>query len=140
MKLTKQYFFLFLILLLAVFLYYSLGIFDTVEGMVNQINNKLSNNNNNYYNPQSDISGIPKRNIPPGQEDLYILKSNIVPPVCPVCPTIINKCTDKEKCPPCPPCGRCPEPSFECVKRPTYKAENSYLPVPVLSDFSSFGM
>jgi hypothetical protein len=93
-----------------------------------------------YATPQNTVNGIPGKNIPPGQEDLYILKSEIVPPVCPACPTIINNCTGKEKCPPCPPCGRCPEPSFECVKRPTYKPDNPYLPVPVLSDFSSFGM
>ena len=26
----------------------------------------------------------------------------------------------KDTCPPCPPCARCPEPSFECKKVPTY--------------------
>lgn len=95
-----------------------------------------------YATPQNTIDGISRRSIPPGQEDLYILKSQVVPPVCPACPTIINKCSDsgREKCPPCPPCGRCPESSFECVKRPTYKPDNPYLPVPILSDFSSFGM
>lgn len=93
-----------------------------------------------YATPQNTINGIPGRSIPPGQEDLYILKSQVVPPVCPACPTVINNCTGKEKCTPCPPCGRCPEPSFECVKRPTYKSDNPYLPVPVLADFSSFGM
>jgi hypothetical protein len=79
--------------------------------------------------------------IPPGKEDLYILKSEIVPPVCPACPpsTIIPR---QEQCPPCPACARCPEPSFECKKVPNYNASanNEYLPVPVLSDFSSFGM
>jgi hypothetical protein len=48
------------------------------------------------------------------------------------------------KCPepsPCPPCGRCPEPSFDCKKVPNYASTNSeYLPMPVLSDFSQFGM
>jgi hypothetical protein len=43
--------------------------------------------------------------------------------------------------PPCPPCGRCPEPSFDCKKVPNYASTNSeYLPSPVLSDFSQFGM
>lgn len=42
---------------------------------------------------------------------------------------------------PCPPCGRCPEPSFECKKVPNYASTNSeHLPMPVLSDFSQFGM
>jgi hypothetical protein len=82
--------------------------------------------------------------IPSGQEDLYILKSQVVPPVCPVCPTPIVQPsgeTDVTKCPPCPPCNRCVEPSFDCKKVPNYKAFNpDSMPVPVLNDFSSFGM
>ena len=50
----------------------------------------------------------------------------------------------KSACPepqPCPPCGRCPEPSFDCKKVPNYSSTNSeFLPVPVLADFSQFGM
>jgi len=91
-----------------------------------------------YYN--SLPQGIPKNQIPPGQEDLYILKSQVVPPVCPACPpaTTIPR---QESCPPCPACARCPEPSFECKKVPNYSAiNNDYLPAPVLSDFSQFGM
>jgi hypothetical protein len=97
-----------------------------------------------YYN--SLPPGIPGSQIPPGQEDLYILKSQVVPPVCPVCPSITSSSNsndpDKEaKCPPCAPCARCPEPSFECKKVPNYSAiDNQYLPQPVLSDFSTFGM
>ena len=95
-----------------------------------------------YYN--SLPQGIPKSQIPPGQEDLYILKSQVVPPVCPKCPDPIVQCpenNDVTKCPPCPPCARCPEPAFECKKVPNYSAFNqNYMPVPVLSDFSSFGM
>jgi hypothetical protein len=92
----------------------------------------------------SDSSlGIPQSQIPEGQEDLYILKSQVVPPVCPACPPVIERCkNDKDKCPPCRPCGRCPEPDFECKKVPNYSnaQQNSYLPRPVLSDFSQFGM
>jgi hypothetical protein len=110
--------------------------------------------------------GIPKNMIPRGQEDLYILKSEIVPPVCPACPTasVCPTTGKKEKCPPCPACARCPEPSFECKKVPNYNSSGNsngygragsydatgqfnsstgspgYLPVPVLSDFSTFGM
>lgn len=86
--------------------------------------------------------GIPRSQIPPGQEDLYILKSEVVPPVCPACPTICPKnAGENKKCPPCPPCARCPEPSFECKKVPNYNAANNdYLPVPVVNDFSTFGM
>ena len=84
--------------------------------------------------------GIPASQIPRGQEDMYILKSEIVPPVCPACPSSAA-CPRQEKCPPCPACARCPEPAFECKKVPNYSAiNNDYLPSPVLNDFSSFGM
>ena len=36
-----------------------------------------------------------KKDIPKGQEDLYILKSQIVPPVCPKCPEIPRTICDK---------------------------------------------
>jgi hypothetical protein len=41
---------------------------------------------------------------------------------------------------PCPPCGRCPEPSFDCKKVPNYSNTSNVLPVPILNDFSQFGM
>ena len=95
-----------------------------------------------YYN--SLPPGISANQIPSGQEDLYILKSQVVPPVCPKCPDPIVRSSDDSdtsKCPPCPPCARCPEPAFDCKKVPNYNAFNpSYMPMPVLSDFSSFGM
>jgi hypothetical protein len=91
-----------------------------------------------YYSTMPQ--GISKSQIPAGQEDLYILKSQVVPPICPACPTSAA-CPRQEKCPPCPACARCPEPSFECKKVPNYNAIGSdYLPTPVLNDFSSFGM
>lgn len=109
--------------------------------------------------------GIPKSQIPEGDEDLYIRKSEVVPPVCPVCPDITESARTKP-CPPCPPCARCPEPSFECKKVPNYSSSSanngrsfggnsidggmnpdfdgynnsSFLPKPVLTDFSQFGM
>ena len=91
---------------------------------------------------QNTINGIPASQIPHGQEDLYILKSQVVPPVCPACPpVIVDKNSLTKECPPCPPCARCPEPSFDCKKVPNYSLgpENSYLPRPVLNDFSTFG-
>ena len=76
--------------------------------------------------------------VTPGFEDLYVLKSEVVPPVCPT--VHLNK-SKEESCPPCPPCARCPEPSFECKKVPNYNSNNnSSLPRPVLNDFSQFGM
>ena len=95
-----------------------------------------------YYN--SLPQGIPQNQIPDGQQDLYILKSEVVPPVCPACPEPIVQCPnnyDPNKVPPCPPCARCPEPAFDCKKVPNYNAFNpDYMPVPMLNDFSSFGM
>jgi hypothetical protein len=105
---------------------------NTVAGTSN------SGYGNQYYSTMPQ--GIPASQIPSGQEDLYILKSEIVPPVCPACPAAAS-CPRQEPCPPCPACARCPEPSFECKKVPNYNAINSdYLPRPVLNDFSQFGM
>ena len=108
--------------------------------------------------------GIPKYMIPPGQEDMYILKSEIVPPVCPACPPPVLKCDQdaSKPPPPCPPCARCPEPAFDCKKVPNYGTGNlgaNYnnfgggfgktmspdgsvptLPFPVSNDYSTFGM
>ncbi len=84
---------------------------------------------------------VSRSQIPPGDEDLYILKSQVVPPVCPACPPVMACPSEKQKCPPCPPCARCPEPAFECKKVPNYSGQNdSYLPQPVMSDFSQFGL
>ena len=94
-----------------------------------------------YYN--SLPQGIPRSQIPSGDEDLYILKSQVVPPVCPKCPDPIipSDNFDTSKCPPCPPCARCPESPWECKKVPNYNSFNQdYMPIPVLNNFSTFGM
>ncbi len=106
----------------------------------------VDDNNNNTYNganvaavtgPAGNTAVVRKSDIPPGDEDLYVLKTSIVPPVCPACP---KYCEREEPCPACPPCARCPEPAFECKKVPNYTSNNDrYLPKPVLSDFSTFG-
>ena len=103
---------------------------------INQLHKSISpfDNNNNQQ-------GIPKSQIPKGNEDLYILKSEVVPPVCPVCPPVLACESKDSKCQPCPPCARCPEPAFDCKKVPNYNTnDDNYLPRPVLSDFSQFGM
>ena len=70
----------------------------------------------------------------------YILKSKIVPPVCPKCPDSAA-CPRQKPCPACPPCARCPESPFTCEKVPNYlSSDSSALPRPILSDFSQFGM
>ena len=72
----------------------------------------------------------------------YILKSEIVPPVCPKCPDS-RTCPRPKPAPPCPPCARCPEPAFECKKVPNYSAidaanAGNILPMPRLNSFAQF--
>ena len=71
----------------------------------------------------------------------YILKSEIVPPVCPKCPDS-RTCPRQKPCPPCAPCARCPEPSFTCKKVPNYSVStvgtNNILPIPQLNSFAAF--
>ena len=72
----------------------------------------------------------------------YILKSEVVPPVCPKCPDS-RTCPRPKPAPPCPPCARCPEPAFTCKKVPNYNAisasrANGILPLPQLNSFAAF--
>jgi len=102
---------------------------------------QMSSSSSGYNYSSSLPPGIPASQIPPGSEDLYILKSEVVPPVCPVCPSVTTSIERQETCPPCPACARCPQPNFECKKVPNYNAlAEEYVPVPVLNDFSQFGM
>lgn len=89
--------------------------------------------------PASKMKAIPKNQIPQGEEDLYILKSQIVPPVCPKCPDV-KKCDTVKDCPPCPSPQRCPDKPYECKMVPKYSDPNvsSHLPRPVLNSFDSF--
>jgi hypothetical protein len=100
-----------------------------------------SQNYNQKYNYSNDLpEGIPASKIPPGQEDLYILKSEIVPPVCPACPSPLPCIKNKtDSCAPCPPCGRCPEPSFECKKVPNYSSNTNDIPDAIITPYSTFG-
>ena len=99
---------------------------------------------NKNKNKNKEPKAIPSSQIPVGDEDLYILKSEIVPPVCPACPNVTVCPNSNKPPPPCPPCARCPEPAFECKKVPNYSSNASntvdYLPRPILTDFSQFGM
>ena len=104
-----------------------------------------SNNDSSVYSSSTYSSslpkGIPSSQIVPGTEDLYILKSQVVPTVCPACAATKAPQQSSSTCPPCPACARCPEPAFDCKKVPNYKSmDNQYLPFPVLNDFTSFGM
>jgi hypothetical protein len=89
------------------------------------------------HNDPYALEGISRSQIPPGEEDKYILKSKIVPPVCPACPNVCPK--EKGECPPCPPCERCPNPDVECRKVTNY-TKGKKMPMPILNDFSQFDM
>lgn len=143
------------------------------EGMKNK-KNKKSHESSKHHSPVSNHAAhtlpyhendfVKKEDIPHGDEHLYILKSKIVPPVCPKCPDVsVCPKSSSKKCPPCPPCGRCPVAPFECKKVPTYTSgdqdympnfvdgaltnnmpsmmgstTSSGLPMPMLNDFSQF--
>ena len=107
--------------------------------------NSSSSSSSSNIQGQGQRQGIPASQIPAGQEDLYMLKTEMVPPVCPACPAMkcdgSNGGDGEKKCPPCPPCARCPEPAFECKKVPNYSSANDNMfPRPVLNSFSQFGM
>ena len=71
-------------------------------------------------------------------DNMYILKSQVVPPVCPACPQTTG-CPKTNACQPCAPCARCPEPSFDCKKVPNYNAiGRNALPMAYLNSFSAF--
>ena len=116
--------------LLAVMLLANLGF-----GVKEYFENQAESTSDDDKKPR----GIPRAEIPAGDEDLYILKSEVVPPVCPKCPDV-QACSKDKKCPPCPPCGRCPEPAFTCKKVPNYAAAqiSETIPRPILNDFSKF--
>ena len=107
-----------------------------------------SGSSNFMGTPSPGAMPVSRSQIPPGKEDQYILKSEIVPPVCPACPPQLA-CPSKAKCPPCPapepvqpcpPCARCPESPFTCKKVPDYSSPSvgQVLPQPMLNDFSQF--
>lgn len=101
------------------------------ETLKKQLSNAQLNGENIVNKPSTSIASVPKSGIPMGNEDLYILRSEVA--------SLLNKPSTA----PCPPCGRCPEPSFSCKKVPNYNnvhSENNILPKPVLSDFSTFAM
>jgi len=87
---------------------------------------------NSYDKFLSERGGVRRVDIPENDNHLYVLKSSIVPPVCPKCPQQ-SACPRQKPCPACPACSRCPEPAFTCKKVPNYSSTNSqYLPLPWL--------
>ncbi len=156
MKFKKIHIF---ILILALLLFCCMG-FSALEGLANNDNQEYDSGGNRInkalalgsnYNPMDNdpnknnkpgfdqLTNTPKNKIPAGNEDLYILKSQIVPPVCPKCPDV-KRCDTKQDCPACPAPQRCPEKPYECKMVPKYSDPNvtTHLPRPVLNSFDSF--
>ena len=143
-----------LLLLVAVLLMALLGekFYDRMirEGMTNSDSDSSSGSGNVNvadYTNNVDNSSLDNEEPLEMEGDKYMLKSHVVPPVCPKCPDFVLNAKElrkkmKESCPPCPPCARCPEPSFDCKKVPNYSSSNvgNYLPKPMLADFSNFSI
>lgn len=116
----------------------------------------------------SPASGTSSNSLPIEEDDRYILKTQIVPPVCPRCPSICNS-NPNEQSPPCPSCGNkgtgcssghttTADTTSECEtqkdvispkngycpaenttdKYSKYRTNSQFEPVPVTADFSSF--
>ena len=103
-------------------------------------NDSNGGNGDNGGNGGNDSNGGNGGNFNPDPSK-YILKSEVVPPVCPKCPES-RSCPRQKPCPACPPCARCPEPSFTCKKVPNYSVStvgtNNILPMPQLNSFAAF--
>tara|TARA_B100001063_G_scaffold234545_1_gene252118 strand:- start:4162 stop:4566 length:405 start_codon:yes stop_codon:yes gene_type:complete len=134
MKLNKLHLFIILIGILALS---SLGL-TIHEGLENMKNSQLEREEK-YQQQLDDRFGEDENNsFDEDKNNSYILKSEVVPPVCPKCPQR-TACPRPKPCPACPPCARCPEPAFECKKVPNYSSvDNSRLPLPMLNSFSQF--
>ena len=144
-----------LLLLAAVLLMALLGekFYDRIirEGMTSSDSDASNKDpkNINFADYANKVDNLLLNNEEPMelQGDKTMLKSEVVPPVCPKCPDFVLNAKElqkkmKESCPPCPPCARCPEPSFDCKKVPNYTSSNidTYLPKPMLTDFSNFSI
>jgi len=122
------------------------GTTGNIVGTINNIPIPSNNIISNRYDGTMASNHSGMGNIPSGDEDLYMLKSRMVPPTSPAGgnTTANSGCCNSSPAPvpPCPPCDRCPEPAFDCKRVPKYNSASSskYLPLPVLTDFSQFGM
>ena len=91
------------------------------------------------------LPGVPtpnssnSENVDDDDDDLYILKSQIVPPVCPKCPDV-KRCDTTKDCPACPAPKRCPPKPFECKMVPKWSdpRESKNGPRPILNSFDTF--
>ena len=87
-------------------------------------------------NAGMSVTYILKNQIPKGKEHLYIKKSNVIFPACPVCPTL-SKCNPKIPCPECPEPEQCPNNPIDCKMVPMWDDPSikNHLPKPILNSF-----
>ena len=85
------------------------------------------------------LTYIKKSQIPEGKEHLYIKKSNVILPACPVCPTL-KKCDTNLPCAPCPEPEPCPNNPIDCKMVPIWDdpSVKKHLPKPALNSFDKF--
>ena len=115
------------------------------DGLRSLTRSKEGIENNDILDALNRIPTLPPGPRGPGEskedDDKYMLKSEMVPPVCPKCPDSAT-CPKQEECPPCPACERCPEPSFTCKKVPNYQSDalknDHSLPLGYLNSFEQF--
>jgi len=152
MKLKKLHLF---IIIIGALLLGSLGftVKEGLETMRERYDDEEDNNkyNDRYTNKSRDMSTGGSKSSGGNMDESvdydddmemnndYILKSAVVPPVCPKCPQRTS-CPRQKPCPSCPRPKRCPEPAFDCKKVPNYSSANtnSNLPLAMLNSFSQF--
>lgn len=126
-------------LIIAVGLLFLIGWIAGKTGVMEGFTSSDSNTQTMEGSVPDHVQGVKKNDIRPEDSDLYILKSQVVPPVCPRCPEPVV--IEKKDCPPCPACERCPEPTYKCEMVPNYESgasDGTEMPRPFLNDFSEF--
>lgn len=126
-------------LIIAVGLLFLIGWIAGKTGVMEGFTSSVSNSQTMEGSVPDHVQGVKKKDIRPEDSDLYILKSQVVPPVCPRCPEPVV--IEKKDCPPCPACERCPEPTYKCEMVPNYESgasDGTEMPRPFLNDFSEF--
>jgi hypothetical protein len=122
-----------------------MGPFNPGTPYVNNMNNNSSSNMNN--NSSSNMNNNSSSNMDNNNSSNMNNNNNSSSTSCSCgCNKNNGGNNSENKCPPCPACARCPEPNITCKAVPNYSSYNNGLsdsnniPMPVLDNFSSFGM
>ena len=100
-----------------------------------------STESNTVSTNNAPINNVPIKNEPINNEPIATPSPTMNSSSSPFDGYMLNdKKKENDSCPPCPACERCPEPAFDCKKVPNYRSPSigSYLPMPILTDFSKF--